>query len=196
MTKAEKTKQYIIEQTATIFNKKGYAGTSMSDITEATGLTKGSIYGNFQDKDEVALEAYRYNIGRLKKASFPRDRYNSAIDSLLGITSFYRANWQMLAKKGGCPILNASTEADDNLPFMKKHVQASVKDMLRNLSAIISNGQDKGEIKHNVSASEYAILIMTLIEGGSMMAKINNDAKLLFAALDRVDLIIKTEIKN
>ena len=58
MSKAEKTRQFIIEKTAPIFNKKGFAGTSLSDMTEATGLTKGSIYGNFADKDEVAMAAF------------------------------------------------------------------------------------------------------------------------------------------
>ena len=60
-TKAERTRNFIIEKTAEIFNRKGYAGTSMSDITEATGLTKGSIYGNFENKEDVALAVFEYN---------------------------------------------------------------------------------------------------------------------------------------
>jgi len=67
MSKAEKTKQFIIEKTAPVFNTKGYTSTSLSDITKSTGLTKGSIYGNFENKEEVALEAYRYNAGLLKE---------------------------------------------------------------------------------------------------------------------------------
>ena len=55
MVRSEKTKQLIIEKTASIFNKKGYTGTYLSDLTNATGLTKGSIYGNFKDKIEVAV---------------------------------------------------------------------------------------------------------------------------------------------
>ena len=43
MSKAENTKAYIVEQTAPIFNKKGYIGTSLTDLTEATGLTKGCV---------------------------------------------------------------------------------------------------------------------------------------------------------
>ena len=39
MNKAEKTRQFIVEKTAPIFNMKGDAGTSLSDMTEATGLT-------------------------------------------------------------------------------------------------------------------------------------------------------------
>ena len=65
MSKAERTRQFIIEKTAPIFNEKGYAGTSINDLTEATGLTKGSIYGNFENKDEVALAAFDYNFERV-----------------------------------------------------------------------------------------------------------------------------------
>jgi hypothetical protein len=62
MSKAEKTRAFIIEKAAPIFNMKGFAGTSMADLTEATGLTKGAIYGNFENKDEVALAVYDYNL--------------------------------------------------------------------------------------------------------------------------------------
>jgi AcrR family transcriptional regulator len=62
ITKAAKTSRYIIERTAPIFNRNGYTGTSLSDITKATGLTKGAIYGNFKNKEELALEAFNYII--------------------------------------------------------------------------------------------------------------------------------------
>ncbi len=58
LTKAERTRQYIIASTAEIFNKKGYEGTSLTDLTSATKLTKGSIYGNFRNKEEVAAAAF------------------------------------------------------------------------------------------------------------------------------------------
>jgi TetR/AcrR family transcriptional repressor of nem operon len=60
MTKAERTRQFIIEKAAPIFNQKGVAGTSMSDIMEATKLAKGGLYGNFESKEEICVEAYKY----------------------------------------------------------------------------------------------------------------------------------------
>ena len=42
------TSDFILETVAPIFNRKGYAGTSLSDLTAATGLTKGAIYFNFK----------------------------------------------------------------------------------------------------------------------------------------------------
>jgi len=67
LSKADRTRQFIVETTAGIFNKKGYAGTSLSDLTQVTGLTKGSIYGNFKNKEEVAVAAFEYNTSKVRK---------------------------------------------------------------------------------------------------------------------------------
>jgi len=64
MTKSEQTKAFIIEKTAPIFNSKGYAGTSLTDITEATKLTKEVFMETLANKDEVALAAFDYNLRR------------------------------------------------------------------------------------------------------------------------------------
>ena len=67
LTKGERTRQFIIESATPVFNRKGYVGTSMSDITKATGLTKGAIYGNFENKEELALEAFNFSFRRVVK---------------------------------------------------------------------------------------------------------------------------------
>ena len=48
MKKSDKTRQFIIDKAADLFNTQGYSGTSMADIMEVTGLSKGAIYGNFK----------------------------------------------------------------------------------------------------------------------------------------------------
>src|SRR5271155_2388211 len=103
MNKAERTRQFIIEKTAPIFNRKGYAGTSLSDMTEATGLTKGSIYGNFADKDEVALAVFDYNVGRLGARTLAgMDLQQSARETLLAYIGSYQLRNPLT--EGGCPI--------------------------------------------------------------------------------------------
>ena len=65
--KAEETRQTIIEKAAVIFNKNGYQRTTMSTLTRALGLTKGAIYGHFTDKDELAVEAFRYSVRQMSE---------------------------------------------------------------------------------------------------------------------------------
>src|SRR4051794_17192125 len=91
LSKAERTKQLIVEKAARVFNMKGYAGTSLSDLTEATGLTKGSIYGNFENKDEVAIAVFDYNFSLVTE--FFRDKIlskESSIERLLVYPEVYR----------------------------------------------------------------------------------------------------------
>ena len=66
MGKAEKTRQIIAEKTAPIFNKKGYSATSLSDLTDATGLTKGALYGNFKDKEEIRMAAFTFAMQEVR----------------------------------------------------------------------------------------------------------------------------------
>ena len=66
-SKAERTSQYILETVEPVFNRLGYASTSMAEITKVTGLTKGAVYGNFENKEELALSAFDYNIKRISE---------------------------------------------------------------------------------------------------------------------------------
>ncbi|MES2681225.1 MAG: TetR/AcrR family transcriptional regulator [Bacteroidota bacterium] len=197
MSKAEKTRAFIIERSAPVFNIKGYSGTSLNDLMLATGLTKGAIYGNFKDKDEVALAVFNYSVRRLNKklAEHLSDKTNT-IEKLVAYTEFYRTNWRRIFDKGGCPVQNASVEADDNILFLKKHVQASIKSWAANLAKIIESGKINGEIRKDIIALDYAYGIISMVEGGIFLSKSMNNPRFLFAALDRIITIIHTEIKN
>ncbi len=198
MSKAEKTRQFIIEKTASLFNTKGYASTSLSDITEATGLTKGSIYGNFENKDQVALEVYKYNAGLLKQnmlRSFS-DEFPTTQDKLCAFVAFYRKNWEAVFSNGGCPLMNAATEADDTLPLLKKQVTLSFKDWISKIAEVISQGQKNGELSADANAEEYASLFIMLIEGGILLSKTTGEEKFLNQVLDRILMIINNELKQ
>lgn len=195
MSKAEKTRQYIIESTATLFNKNGFAGTSLTDMTSATGLTKGSIYGNFKNKEEVALEAFKYNTKQLSlKMDQGINPLDNAYQKLEAILNFYRSNWESLLEKGGCPLLNAATEVDDALPFMKATVLQSFKNLKGKFTGIIDQGKLQGEFKENINSAEFAALFVMLVEGGLLLSKTFEDKNYLSQALVRIEKIIKTEI--
>ena len=198
MSKAEKTKQFIIEKTASLFNTKGYISTTLSDITEVTGLTKGSIYGNFENKDEVALEVYKYNA-RLLKQNMSRsfsEEFPNVIDKLRAFVAFYRKNWKPVFLNGGCPLMNAATEADDTFPDLKNQVKKSFEEWIIKISEVITQGQKVGELNENADAKEYASLFVMLIEGGILLSKTTGEEKFLNQALDRILRIIDKELNK
>ena len=196
-SKAEKTKQYIIESSASTFNTKGYASTSISDIVHITGLTKGAIYGNFKNKNEIVIATYKYNVKALeKKLRHIMEDKNSSEAKLIALTDYYRNNWEIIFSKGGCPIQNASIEADDYLIFLKKHIQASIDKWMKKITAIIETGQKNKEFKKNINAEQKAYDILAILEGGLMLSKIMNNHELLFSSLDRITSLVNMELKN
>jgi AcrR family transcriptional regulator len=104
MSKAERTRQFIIETSAPIINKKGMAGTSLSDIMEATKLAKGGIYGNFENKEEICTESFLYLrsqlAAKLDAAVFQGTSAKAKFTNLL------EAYGDDKNTAGGCPILN------------------------------------------------------------------------------------------
>lgn len=82
-SKSENTKQLIIEKTASVFNTKGYAGTSINDLMNVTGLSKGCIYGNFENKDEIALKVFDYNFAKITQ--HVKERILATGDSVEGL---------------------------------------------------------------------------------------------------------------
>lgn len=195
MSKSEKTRAFIIEKTASVFNKKGYTGTSLNDITEVTGLTKGAVYGNFGNKDEVALAAFNYNVSQLNASlgAFIKQQQTPTA-AIFAFTEFYRIHYKLIFKKGGCPIQNAAIEADDLVTFLRKDIRKSIENWLKMLSTLIKNGQALGTFKKVCIPENYASLFISLLEGGILLGKTMNNPVLLFNSLDRIDDIITKEL--
>ena len=187
MTKSEKTRQLIVERSAPLFNKNGYAGTSLSDIMKATGLAKGGVYGNFKNKDEIAAQTFDYAYGIVRSAIKARlMNCNNNVERLIGILDFYRDYITNPPIEGGCPLLNTSVEADDAFPFLKAKARLAQNEMLQGLKKIFETGREMGEFDESIQPIREAENMYAIIEGGIVMAKINDDPAILNRLLDSV----------
>ena len=173
MTKADRTRQHIIEKTAPLFNCKGFDGTSLTELTEVTGLTKGALYGNFTDKEEIALAAFRYSMGKVKE--LVDHELMGAItckDQLLALLSFYSKYVFNPPIAGGCPLLNTAIEADDHHTSMRRVVVKELLQAVNFIRDLIQDGIKKKEFRPDVDASEVAYTIFCSVEGALMFSRV------------------------
>ena len=190
-TKAERTRNFIIESTAVIFNKKGYAGTSLTDLTKATGLTKGSIYGNFENKEEVAVAVFDYNCSRVAQLTSQEvNRATTCYDKLMAYVRVYQTIIKETLQRGGCPVLNTATEADDTNGSLRKRAAGAVLNWEGELTTIIKKGILNGEFKTNTNPRKTALSIIALIEGGIMISKVTGDTTAMDHILSTVETLI------
>lgn len=191
LSKADRTRQFIVEKTAPVFNAKGIAGTSLTDLTQATGLTKGSIYGNFQNKDEVALAVFDYNFEQV--TAYIKSKMlatENSIERLLVYPRIYRQFLKIPFLRTGCPILNTSVEADDTHPALKKKAADALRFWKRSIENQIKRGLERKEIRRGTDPVQTAIIIMFLIEGAIMQAKVTDSDTELRIAMDYLEKMI------
>jgi TetR/AcrR family transcriptional regulator, transcriptional repressor for nem operon len=196
ITKAERTRQYIIEQAAHLFNQRGYSGTSLQDIMAATGLTKGGIYGHFESKEEIALAAFHYASGIiLQLLSQTVNAHQTAVAKLEALLNFYKKYLISPPITGGCPVLNTSVEADDTNPLLRASVVKVLNKMHRSLEYIVQQGIQNGELKASANPEQFAILFISMIEGGVMVSKAYGNPLYLNTVLKQLHNMI-AEIKS
>jgi AcrR family transcriptional regulator len=170
MSKAERTRQFIIEKTAPLFNLKGYAATSLTDMTDATGLTKGSIYGNFTDKDEVALACFDHNHRVVRETIRKEmDRRTSCRDKLRVYVDVYNGRFPLVP--GGCPILNTAIEAADTHPALKAKAAEAIEAWKERIVTLVEAGKANKEFKPGTDAEQAALSIIALLEGSIMIRR-------------------------
>lgn len=185
MTKGERTRQHIIEKTAPLFNARGFDGTTLAELTEATGLTKGALYGAFADKDEIALEAFRYAIAKVKelvRVHLERARTNKG--QLIALLEFYASYVNKPPVPGGCPLLNAAVEADDHRTGMRKVVARELTDTVDFIAGLLREGVKAGEFKKNINERELAYTFFCCIEGALMFSRVERSQ-------EPMDIVVK-----
>jgi AcrR family transcriptional regulator len=171
--KAERTRQFIIEKTAPLFNMKGFEGTSLSDIEKATKLTKGSIYGNFQDKEEIASEAFKYSMRKVRELVHSKiDGTTSYKKQLYSLLEFYSSYVFDPPVQGGCPLLNTAIEADDHRTIMRKVVVKELTNTVDFIASLISKGISAKEFSRDAEPRALAYSFFCAIEGAVIFSRV------------------------
>ena len=121
MKSSEITKSKVLQEAITLFNTKGYRATSLSDITNATGLTKGAIYRHFENKEQLEIEAFQnmmHSIFNILQKKIKAE--NNTRHKLFCVLELFQDYINNPFFSGGCPLLNVSTEVDDTTMVLKE----------------------------------------------------------------------------
>ncbi len=176
MKKGERTRRRIVERSAPVFNTKGYAGASMSDLVLVTGLEKGGIYNHFISKEQLALEAFDYAAGIM------RERFREALEveggaleRLFAVVDVIGAVAEDPPVPGGCPILNTAVESDDANPALKERAAAAMGGWLRLVGREVKEGVKSGEFLPRADPKAVASVVVATLEGAVVLSRLHDD---------------------
>ena len=196
-TKAEQTKAYILEKVAPVFNTKGYIATSLSDLTSATGLTKGALYCHYENKEDLAVHAYKLMIKKvLKPLTEQMEAEESAAAKLLKLTNYYRDYQQRAKLYGGCPILNIGMDAHHNNQALYELARNVSQRLESDLKDILDDAVTEEFLREDTDTSAVAGKVFSMIEGGVFMSTLHHRGSYLRRMMEEVEGLIARHQQN
>jgi TetR/AcrR family transcriptional repressor of nem operon len=185
VTKSERTRQLIVEKTAPLFNTRGFDGTSLSDLTQATGLTKGALYGHFPDKNEIAKAAFLHSVKKVKQMVRQKmDQASTSRKQLEALLDFYSEYVFHPPVAGGCPLLNSAIEVDDYKTNMRKVVGSELVATVEFITSLLKKGVKNNEFKSDIKPRHLAYTFFCSVEGALMFARVERSR-------EPMDIIVK-----
>lgn len=185
MTKGEQTKEAILQQAALLFNRRGFFGSALSDVMEATGLEKGGIYNHFKSKDDLALQAFDYAVDLIREEmskAIKSERDN--VDRLRALVSVFDRQADGYPLPGGCPVMNTAIEADDAHPALRERARLAMEEWHQLVEKLVERGKQRGEIQAGVDPLVLSTILISTAEGALMQSKLYGRRAPMDRALD------------
>ena len=188
--KGNKTIENILDTSIELFFQKGIEATSISDITAKTGISKGSLYFHFPDKQTLVSEAlsrYENSFFEFINVSLQGNSPGEKMEN------FFESVKKMHKTKnysGGCIFGNTALEMadkNDSLSQMVKHVFDRWASILSN---IIRDAQKTGEIRRDIDSLVLANLIVSSLEGGIMLSRLEKKGEPLSQTIFALDTML------
>ena len=196
MRNAVSTKELIIKVSANLFNTQGYKATSISDITKATGLTKGAIYRHFENKSDLEQQALRSLAklmftelgGQIKKATTFQEKMDATF-------AFFEEYMHTPLYKGGCPLLNAATEVDDTNVVLRQQTFNMLAQLKASVQKLIENGIKNNQVDPKTDSAFYSTIFIATLEGGIMMSRLERTPDAILKTVDHLRTVVTSILK-
>lgn len=178
--KGENTRREIINKSLMLFSVKGYFNTSINDILEETGLTKGGIYGHFNNKEEIWNAAYQEAASIWKKIIFkdlkpvtdPLTRIEMLIEH--DMRDYIGSN----VFPGGCFFLNMLVDLSGQSKEMSDFVWNGFEGIMRIIESWIEEADKLNMLKPDLNCKEISKFIVISLNGTAALYAATKDRSL------------------
>jgi TetR/AcrR family transcriptional repressor of nem operon len=176
------SKDEIIFTSAQVFRKRGYNNTSMADLAEACGLTKGIFYHHFENKEEL-MKAVLHGVHLHFKVTLFALAYSDKLTPEEKLEKFLGKAQKMFSKNdGGCLMANTALETLSTQPEFAPYLKEFFRGWIDALAAIYSARYQED------AARRIAEQTVQEFEGAVMFLRIFGDKRYMDEMLERARL--------
>jgi TetR/AcrR family transcriptional regulator, transcriptional repressor for nem operon len=187
ISRGEATRRRIVEQSAPVFNRHGYSGTSVAELMDATGLEKGGIYRHFSSKQELAVAAFDHAWAAVNESRWRGlNDCPTSLDKLLLLVRNFVDHPQRTIP-GGCPLLNTAIDSDDGNLALRGKALGALHQWRARIVDIVCQGQGTRELRADVDPLQVATVLIATLEGAVMMSRLEKNRDPLFHVGKRLE---------
>lgn len=145
----------VVDAAMDVFWRHGFAAASISDLTDATGLSRSSLYQRFQDKDglfQEALSSYTDRVLRRMNA-IQADTARRRLEALL---RDFLPKVSRPKRPAGCMLARCCTEMADLTPASQSVALAGLQQQRAVLEGILRDAVSSGELAREADVQALA----------------------------------------
>lgn len=179
--KGARTRRRIILASLQLFSVKGYFHTSISDILQATQLTKGGLYGHFQSKEDIWYAVYDEAVRIWREIVFkgmrqiedPLQRIERTCDNVL---RRYLAGDTF---DGGCFFVNMLVELSGQSAAMSRHIFRGFAGFSRLFQSWLMEADERRLLRPDLDFKEVAHFLIIALNGAATLYASSRDKSVL-----------------
>jgi TetR/AcrR family transcriptional regulator, transcriptional repressor for nem operon len=162
----------VLDKAIVVFSEFGYPATSLGKLTDAIGLTEGSIYKAFKDKRALFLAALeRYVDLRAARLDQALSRAPSGFEQVRAVLELYVEYSSGAAGRRGCLAVGSAVDLASSDPEIAKRVNLIFKTHEKRLVDCVRRGQEDGSIRADVDAESVGRLLVCVLQGMRVLGK-------------------------
>ncbi|MET7290496.1 TetR/AcrR family transcriptional regulator [Streptomyces sp. NPDC005573] len=170
----------ILESVREQFWSQGYGATSLQDLTDATGLGKGSLYGAFGDKRQLFLNVLdSYRAEQLSGVRAVLTGPGTAVERLTRLVEGVAEGFTEDPKRRGCLLVNSTSELHSNDPDVAARARVTYQEVEDLLIACVKEAQQDGSVDPSADPQELGRLFLAVMQGIEFLSKTNMDGAAL-----------------
>lgn len=167
-------RERIFRSALELFAERGYLETTVEDITEAADVGKGTFFNYFPTKEHVLAH---YGEERLQEIERSLERARDGKETVIAVLKDLATD--LAGQSSESPDLIRSVFAANlSCAPVRAELQQRIQRARELLSEILALGQQRGEIRRDLSPSELARLIRMVFMGVTIAWAINPDQPL------------------
>lgn len=183
----------VLQNATALFWKQGYNGTSMDELTKATGLSRSSIYNTFGDKHRLFIRCLEfYQQQQQDELLAAVGKTSSPLKKIQQMLKFAVESTLQDAQRKGCLVVNTTTELANMDAEVAAFLLKNMEGMEHIFQQWVKAGQQQGEISTAFTPTALARHLFNTYSGMRVGGKAKPERKALEDVAQVALAVLKT----